>query len=232
MKKIIVAIDGLSACGKSSTAKALAHNLHYIYIDSGAMYRAVTLFFTENNTDIKSNSEVTAALEQLDITFRYNTVKQANEIYLNGNMVEEKIRGLDIASKVSEVSAIKAVRNKMVKLQQHIAKSAGKGVVMDGRDIGTVVFPDAEVKIFMTASDEVRAERRVKELSQKGQVADFASVLENLKHRDQMDSNRKESPLRKANDAITVDTSNLQFDEQVSMILKHIKKKTLQNPNS
>ncbi len=217
MKKIIIAIDGNSGCGKSSTAKAIAKQLQYIYIDTGAMYRAVTYFFIKNNIDLQNEQDVAEALKQIDISFEYNIPTSKNETYLNGKNVEYQIRQMEVSNLVSPVSEISAVRRKLVEQQRRMGQ--GKGVVMDGRDIGTVVFPDAELKIYMTASLEVRAERRRLELQEKGVEVDLKEVMENLSKRDQIDSSRKDSPLKKADGAIEIDTSNLTFDEQVNKIL-------------
>jgi cytidylate kinase len=217
MKKIIIAIDGNSGCGKSSTAKVIAKELQYIYIDTGAMYRAVTYFFIKNRIDLQNEIDVAEALKQIDISFEYNISTGKNETYLNGKNVEYQIRQMDVSNLVSPVSEISAVRRKLVEQQRRMGKA--KGVVMDGRDIGTVVFPDAELKIFMTASLEVRAERRKLELMEKGAEVDIKEVMENLSNRDRIDSSREDSPLKKAEDAIEIDTSNLTFDEQVNKIL-------------
>jgi CMP/dCMP kinase len=221
-KQITIAIDGHSACGKSTTAKAVAAKLGFLYIDSGAMYRSVTLQILRNKININNLSTVEDILQQTDITFRYNDVNQENEIYLNGINVENLIRSPDVADKVSAVSALAPVRRAMVKLQQKIANTSERGVIMDGRDIGTVVLPDADLKFFMTADANVRAERRKKELEGKGIYIPFGEVLHNLLERDDKDSSRKESPLRKADDAIIIDTSNLTFEEQVEIIIKAI----------
>jgi CMP/dCMP kinase len=221
-KQITIAIDGHSACGKSTTAKAVAAKLGFLYIDSGAMYRSVTLQILRNKININNLSTVEDILQQTDITFRYNDVNQENEIYLNGINVENLIRSPDVADKVSAVSALAPVRRAMVKLQQKIANTSERGVIMDGRDIGTVVLPDADLKFFMTADANVRAERRKKELEGKGIYIPFGEVLHNLLERDEKDSSRKESPLRKADDAIIIDTSNLTFEEQVEIIIKAI----------
>lgn len=221
-KPISIAIDGHSACGKSTTARAVASKMGFLYIDSGAMYRAVTLQMIKNQTDINNLSSVEEILQQTHITFRYNDVNQENEIYLNGVNVENLIRSPDVANKVSVVSALAPVRQAMVKLQQKIASTSEKGVVMDGRDIGTVVFPHADLKFFMTADARVRAERRKKELELKGIHVPFEEVLQNLLERDEKDSSRKESPLKKADDAVTIDTSDLTFQEQVEIIIKAI----------
>lgn len=216
MRKIIVAIDGHSACGKSSTAIQLAKILNYTYIDTGAMYRAVTYYFLEKHVAFTNLAEVSKALSQIIIDFRRNDVTKLNETYLNAVCVDEEIRTMRVSEKVSAVSAIAIVREAMVAQQRKMGKS--KGIVMDGRDIGTVVFPDAELKIFMTANYETRAHRRQKELLEKGQMVPFEEVLNNLRSRDEADSSRAESPLRKAEDAVEVDTTNLFFDEQLEVI--------------
>lgn len=223
MKEIVIAIDGNSGCGKSSTAKVLAQKLKYIYIDTGAMYRAVTLFFIKHNIDLKNDLDVEQALKQIDISFVYNIETGKNETFLNGKNVENEIRQMEVSNLVSPVSEISKVRRKLVEQQRRMGE--GKGVVMDGRDIGTVVFPNAELKIFMTADLEVRAERRRLELAEKGSTVDISDVIENLKNRDIIDSSRADSPLKKADDAHIVDTSKLKFDEQVDKILHLIKQK-------
>ena len=223
MKKIVIAIDGNSGCGKSSTAKALARKLKYIYIDTGAMYRAVTLFFIEHNVDLKNDLDVQEALKQIDISFQYNIDTGKNETFLNGKNVERDIRQMEVSNLVSPVSEISRVRRKLVEQQRRMGKD--KGVVMDGRDIGTVVFPDAELKIYMTADLEVRAMRRQKELMESNTRVDLDKVINNLKNRDSIDSSRDDSPLKKADDAYEIDTSNLTFDEQVNQILDLIKEK-------
>ncbi len=223
MRKIIIAIDGFSACGKSTTAKAVAKSLGYAFIDSGAMYRAVTLYFMKHNVSITDPKAVSKALQQIEIEFRFSTENSRNEIFLNGLNVEDKIRTLEIAKHVSEVSAIKSVRVEMVAQQRKMGKK--KGIVMDGRDIGTEVFPDAELKIFMTADKKVRAERRQKELLERGDVIDLDEVMENIKHRDHLDSTREESPLRKAEDAWELDNSDLSMEQQVDVVLKWVDQK-------
>jgi cytidylate kinase len=223
MKKIIIAIDGNSGCGKSSTAKVIARELQYIYIDTGAMYRAVTLFFIKNDIDMKNEADVAGALKQIDISFQYNPAIGSNETYLNGKNVEFDIRQMNVSNLVSPVSEISAVRKKLVEQQRRMGQA--KGVVMDGRDIGTVVFPEAELKIFMTASLEVRAERRRLELQEKGTEVNINDVIENLRNRDRIDSSREDSPLKKAEGAIEIDTSNLTFDEQVNKILVLVSEK-------
>lgn len=222
MKEIIVAIDGYSACGKSTTAKVVARELSYIYVDSGAMYRAVTYFFLEEKIDIDDPEQVRAALEQIDIEFKLNGENQP-ATWLNGNNVEEAIRDMRVSGKVSEIAAIPEVRRAMVRLQKGMG--VGKGIVMDGRDIGTVVFPEAELKIFMTAKPQVRAERRLKELEQKGIKSSLEDVMANLKERDHIDTTREDSPLMKAEGAVVVDNSNLTFDEQVAIIVDLAKEK-------
>jgi len=223
MKEIVIAIDGNSGCGKSSTAKVLAQKLKYIYIDTGAMYRAVTLFFIKHNIDLKNDLDVEQALKQIDISFEYNIETGKNETFLNGKNVENEIRQMEVSNLVSPVSEISKVRRKLVDQQRRMGE--GRGVVMDGRDIGTVVFPNAELKIFMTADLEVRAERRKLELAEKGSIVDLSDVIENLKTRDNIDSSRADSPLKKADDAQVVDTSTLTFDEQVDQILHLINQK-------
>ncbi|NOY96159.1 MAG: (d)CMP kinase [Chlorobi bacterium] len=219
--KIIIAIDGYSSCGKSTVAKDLARKLGYAYIDSGAMYRSVTLFALRNNwiVDGKPDREkIINGLGQISITFRFNKETGQNTTFLNGENVEERIRGLDVSNNVSPVSAIKEVRQAMVKLQRQIGKK--KGIVMDGRDIGTVVFPHAELKIFMTASPEIRAKRRYDELVAKGQQVSMEEIIANINERDYIDQNRQESPLRQAEDAIVLDNSNFTLEGQLEWALK------------
>ena len=223
MKNIVIALDGNSGCGKSSTAKVLAKKLKFIYIDTGAMYRAVTLFFIKHNIDLKNDLDVAEALKQIDISFEYNIETANNETFLNGKNVEEKIRQMAVSNLVSPVSEISRVRRKLVEQQRRLGE--GNGVVMDGRDIGTVVFPDAELKIFMTADLEIRALRRQKELHEKNTEVELTDVIENLKNRDIIDSSRADSPLKKADDAHEIDTSNLTFAQQVNQILELIKEK-------
>ncbi len=225
MNKIVIAIDGNSGCGKSTTAIALAQKLKYIYIDTGAMYRAVTLFFIKHKIDLKNDQEVELALKQIDISFKYNIETGKNETFLNGRNVEDKIRQMEVSNLVSPVSVISSVRRKLVEQQRRLGK--GKGVIMDGRDIGTVVFPDAELKIFMTADLNIRAQRRLKELLEQHTEVELAEVIENLENRDRIDSSRADSPLKKADDAHLVDTGNLTFDEQVDIILSLIKEKVV-----
>ncbi|PLK43078.1 MULTISPECIES: (d)CMP kinase [unclassified Emticicia] len=216
MQKITIAVDGYSSCGKSTTAKRVAKKLGYTYIDTGAMYRSVTLYFHEHLITLTNDKEVEKALENIHIEFRRNANDGRNETYLNGLNVEDEIRKLYIANQVSEVSAVAAVRHAMVAQQRRMGKK--KGVVMDGRDIGTVVFPDAELKIFMTADPLIRANRRQIELSERGDLVDLEDIIENIRKRDLIDTTRKESPLRKADDAIEVDTSFMTLDEQVDVV--------------
>ncbi len=217
MKKINIALDGLSGCGKSSTAKAVAKELAYKFIDTGAMYRAVTLYFLQNNVDLDDPTAVRDALDSIKIDFVYNPESGKNETILNEQNVEEEVKKMYVSQMVSPVAAIKAVRVAMVAQQQEMGKH--RGVVMDGRDIGSVVFPDAELKLFMTASTEVRAERRKMELEAKGEKVNLEEIMENLESRDLQDSTRAESPLIKVEDAVEIDTSDLQFEDQVQKVL-------------
>lgn len=217
MKKINIAIDGLSGCGKSSTAKAVAKALAYKFIDTGAMYRAVTLYFLQNKVDLANLEAVNKALASIEIDFAYNPESGKNETILNQQNVEEEIRKMYVSEMVSPVAAIKAVRVAMVAQQQEMGKH--RGVVMDGRDIGSVVFPDAELKLFMSASTEVRAERRQMELEAKGEKVNLQEIIDNLESRDLQDSTRAESPLIKVEDAIEIDTSDMQFEDQVQKVL-------------
>lgn len=217
-KKIIITIDGWSSCGKSTLAKQLAKQLGYVYIDSGAMYRAVTLYFLRNHVDWTDTKEVNEALKNIHIDFRYNNKSLQSEIYLNDENVEYVIRDLVVAEKVSDVAAIKEVRSFAVAQQQKMG--AKKGVVMDGRDIGTTVFPAAELKIFMTADAAVRVERRFKELYEKNPNVTIEEVKANLEMRDYIDSHREVSPLRKAEDAVEIDNTTLTMGEQLEIALK------------
>ena len=215
MKKITIAIDGFSSCGKSTMAKDLAREVGYIYIDSGAMYRAVTLYSIENgifNGDVIDTEKLKEAIRDIRITFRRNPETGRPDTYLNGVNVENKIRTMGVSSKVSPISALDFVREAMVAQQQAMGKE--KGIVMDGRDIGTTVFPDAELKIFVTATPEIRAQRRFDELKAKGQEGSFEEILENVKQRDYIDQHREVSPLRKADDALLLDNSNLSIEQQ------------------
>lgn len=217
-KKIIITIDGWSSCGKSTLAKRLAKELGYLYVDSGAMYRAVTLYFIRNNVDIAHRKEVIAALKDINLEFVFNDAAQRSEMFLNGENVEYVIRDLLIAEKVSDVAAIREVREFAVAQQQKMG--AKKGIVMDGRDIGTVVFPKAELKIFMTADNAVRVERRFKELYAKNPNVTIEEVKNNLEMRDYIDSHREVSPLRKAENALELDNTNLTEDQQFKKALE------------
>ncbi|WP_143962322.1 (d)CMP kinase [Litoribacter populi] len=223
MKKIVIAIDGFSGCGKSSTAKAVAKTLSYTYIDSGAMYRAVTLHFINSFTNLTNPKEVLKALSTLKIEFHKNEETGFQETFLNGLNVEKQIRTMKVSERVSEVSKLKEVRKELVAQQQRLGKH--KGVVMDGRDIGTVVFSDAELKVFMTADLNIRAERRQQELLEKGDLVELDKIIHNLGERDRIDSSREISPLKKADDAVEIDTSYLDFDDQVTQIVKLAKEK-------
>jgi CMP/dCMP kinase len=217
-KKIIITIDGWSSCGKSTLAKQLAAKLKYTYIDSGAMYRAITLYFLRNHVDWTDARAVVQALREIHIEFVHNDGTKSSEIMLNGENVEYLIRDLVVAEKVSEVAAIKEVRDFAVKQQQSLGDK--RAIVMDGRDIGTVVFPEAELKIFMTADNAVRVERRFRELYEKNPNITIEEVKNNLEMRDYIDSHREISPLRKAEDAIVLDNSNLTTQEQYQLALK------------
>lgn len=225
MKKITISIDGWSACGKSTVAKQLAKKLGYVYIDSGAMYRAITLYFLRNNIDFGNNEALEDALKNIKIEFFHNESSQESEIFLNGENIEYLIRDLVIAEKVSDVAAIEAVRTFAVHQQQMMGQQ--KGIVMDGRDIGTTVFPNAELKIFMTADTAIRVERRYKELYQKNPNINMEEVKANLQMRDYIDSNRKISPLRKAEEAIELDNSDLSIEQQLDFALHLAKEKLL-----
>lgn len=217
MQNIVIAIDGYSGCGKSSTAKAVARKLGYTYIDSGAMYRAATLHFLNEKVDLNNAEEVAKQLKKIHISFKKNAQTGKQETYLNGENVEEAIRSMEVSNFVSEVSKIKAVREDLVSHQQQLGKA--KGVVMDGRDIGTVVFPEAELKVFMTADLDIRAKRRQKELQDNGKEVTLEEIIRNLSDRDKIDSTRAESPLVRASDAVEVDTSFLSFEDQVDQIV-------------
>lgn len=216
-KRIIIAIDGHSSCGKSTFAKAIAARLGYIFIDTGAMYRAVALYSLEHGaivSGIVDEDRIVAMLADINIDFRFNPERGASDIYVNGDLVEGKIRTIEVSNYVSAVSSIQQVREKLVKLQQQMGER--KGVVMDGRDIGTVVFPDAELKIYMTANAHVRAERRFKELTAKGDNVTLEQIYENVVSRDKADMSRAISPLRKADDAIVLDNSEMSVEEQMA----------------
>ena len=221
VKKIVIAIDGFSSCGKSTFAKAIAARLGYIFIDTGAMYRAVTLCainqgaVSEQSVDEQA---VVALLDGVDISFRFNSERGASDVYVNGECVESKIRSIEVSNCVSRISSIKEVREKLVALQQQMGRD--RGVVMDGRDIGTVVFPDAELKIFMTAAPKVRAERRYAELTAKGDKVTMEEILENVVSRDKADMTRAISPLRQADDAIVLDNSYMSVEEQMAWFME------------
>lgn len=221
MQKITIAIDGFSSTGKSTIAKRLANYLSYTYVDSGAMYRAVTLYAMQEdfiNEDFFNVNDFVLELHKINLEFHFNHELGYSEMFLNGINVEKAIRTLDVSSFVSTVSAVPEVRYQLVKMQHEIGK--GKGIVMDGRDIGTVVFPTAELKIFMTAPAEIRAKRRFHELLERGEEVIFEDVLQNVNERDYIDSNRKDSPLRMAEDAIEIDNSELSEEEQFSKVLQ------------
>ncbi len=217
-KNIVVAIDGYSSCGKSTLAKALAKKLHFIYVDSGAMYRAVTLYFLRNNTDLSNHDLIIDALDHIDLNFHSRDYE--SHILLNGEEVSEEIRQMLVSENVSRISAIKEVRQAMVKQQQKMGRS--KNMVMDGRDIGTVVFPNAQLKLFMTADPKIRAERRYKELSAKGEEVSLEEIFENIAHRDFQDTTREESPLMRAEQAIVLDNTNLTPEEQLDFALEKV----------
>lgn len=219
-KKIIIAIDGYSSCGKSTLAKALARKLNYNFIDTGAMYRAITLYFIRKNVHLNDTVSVAEALANIQLRFEFNEEKGRSDIYLNGENVEQFIREMTIAQKVSEVAAIKAVRVFAVEQQQLMGKK--KGIVMDGRDIGTVVFPKAELKIFMTADIEVRVKRRYLEMQEQHQNISIEDVANNLQMRDYIDSNREESPLRQAEDARVINNSDMSPEQQLALALKWV----------
>lgn len=225
MKKIVIAIDGHSSSGKSTMAKDLAKEIGYTYIDTGAMYRAVTLYCIQQGffegENIKSDL-LEKAISSIDISFRLNPETGRPDTYLNGVNVEQEIRGMEVANLVSPVATLKFVRRALVAKQQEMGKK--KGIVMDGRDIGTVVFPDAELKLFVTASPDVRAQRRVDELKAKGETATFEEVLANVKKRDHMDSTREEGPLRQAEDALVLDNSHITVSEQKAWLLEQYHK--------
>lgn len=227
-KKIVIAIDGFSSCGKSTFAKAIAKRLGYLYIDSGAMYRVVTLELFRRGL-IKDGAVDTSMLQsilrEINIGFSYDPVKMAYLTTLNGEVVEDEIRSPQVANHVSLVAAIPAVRTRLVELQRELGKK--KGIVMDGRDIGTVVFPDAELKIFMTADPIVRARRRLKELQEKGLNVTFDEVLKNIEERDYIDQNRDVSPLRKADDALILDNTNMTVEQQMDWVEDMVKRLTV-----
>ena len=224
-KKIVIAIDGFSSCGKSTFAKAIAAKLGYIFIDTGAMYRAVTLYALEQGAIVEGvvdGERVEQLLGEVEISFRFNAERGASDIYVNGVYAEDRIRGIEVSNCVSKVSSIGAVREKLVAMQQQMGSE--RGVVMDGRDIGTVVFPDAELKIFMTADPKVRAERRYKELTAKGDEVTMEEILENVISRDQADMTRVISPLRRAEDALELDNSYMSVEEQMAWFMERYNK--------
>lgn len=233
MKKITIAIDGFSSCGKSTMAKALAHKLGYVYVDTGAMYRAVTLFALRHHLFNADGSvqedKLQSLMPQVNITFRLNETTGYPETYLNGELVERDIRGMEVSSHVSPIAAIRFVRDALVAQQQQMGQ--GGGVVMDGRDIGTTVFPHAELKIFVTASPDVRAQRRYDELKAKGMEADYDLILQNVKQRDYIDTHRKVSPLLKAPDAIVLDNSNMTIAQQDEWLMQQFREKGNNNSN-
>ena len=227
MKKITIAIDGHSSCGKSTMAKDLAREVGYIYVDTGAMYRSVTLYALRHGLFHEDGSVRTAELEQampdIRISFQLNPETGRPDTYLNGECVEQEIRSLEVSSHVSPIAAVGFVRRALVAQQQQMGQD--KGVVMDGRDIGTVVFPDAELKVFVTASPEVRAQRRFDELQAKGMPADYEDILKNVQERDYIDSHREESPLRQAEDALLLDNSNMTIPEQKAWLLERFRER-------
>jgi len=228
MKKITIAIDGHSSCGKSTMAKDLARKVGYIYVDTGAMYRSVTLYALRHGLFNQDGSirreDLRAAMPDIKISFQLNAETGRPDTYLNGERVEDQIRSLEVSNHVSPIATVDFVRSAMVAQQQQMGKD--KGVVMDGRDIGTVVFPDAELKIFVTASAEVRAQRRFDELKQKGMPADYADILKNVVERDYIDSHREVSPLKKAEDALELDNSHMTIDEQNQWLMEQFERAT------
>jgi len=227
LKKIIIAIDGYSSCGKSTLAKALASEIGYSYVDTGAMYRAVALYAMRNNLVNENGVNKEALINQIaniHIEFKYNPDKKFSDTYLNGENIEEEIRGLAVSNVVSKISIIKEVRTAMVDQQRMLGQK--KAIVMDGRDIGTAVFPNAELKIFMTADPEIRIKRRLDELQAKGQNVSYEEIKQNLQSRDFDDINRAENPLRQAEDAVVVDNSNLTKEQQFQLVLKLVEERS------
>ena len=227
MRKIIVAVDGFSSCGKSTMARDLARAVGYAYIDTGAMYRAVTLYAIRQgffHGDTLDEAALQEAMDNVEISFRPNPETGVSETFLNGEPVETEIRGMEVSNRVSRIAALGFVRRSLVSKQQEMGEA--KGIVMDGRDIGTVVFPQAELKIFVTASAEIRAQRRVKEMSEKGQPVSFDEVLKNVQERDRLDMTRAESPLRKADDAIELDNTYMTIAEQQAWLMEEFRKAT------
>ena len=221
MKKITIAIDGYSSCGKSTMAKDLAREIGYIYVDSGAMYRAVTLYALDNGViqgEKIDESRLKQEMKNIHISFQFNAERGRPDTYLNGERVEDRIRTLEVSNHVSPVAALPFVREEMVRQQQHMGEEGG--IIMDGRDIGTTVFPNAELKIFVTASAEIRAQRRYDELTAKGEACDIADILRNVEERDYIDTHREVSPLRQASDAIVLDNSHLTSPEQKAWLLR------------
>ena len=224
-QKIVIALDGFSSCGKSTFAKAIAARLGYIFIDTGAMYRAVTLYALEQGAivdGVVNEAAVVALLPEVNITFKFNAERGASDIYVNGYLAEGRIRTIEVSNCVSSVSSIREVREKLVAMQQQMGRE--RGVVMDGRDIGTVVFPDAELKIFMTADAQVRAERRYAELTAKGDSVTMEEILENVISRDKADMERAISPLRQAEDAVVLDNSHMSVEEQMAWFMERYQK--------
>jgi cytidylate kinase len=217
-KKIIIAIDGFSSCGKSTLAKAMAKALEYVFVDTGAMYRAIALYFLRNNIPFNDTASIEAALHAIELRFKYNSVSQKSDMYLNGENVEQEIREMQVSQKVSEVASIAAVRDFAVAQQQ--AMGVDKGIVMDGRDIGTVVFPNAELKLFVTADPTIRLERRYQELLQTNPTILKEEVAANLQQRDLMDSTRAHSPLKQADDALVLDNTNLDRAQQFELAMQ------------
>lgn len=225
-RKIVVAIDGHSSCGKSTIAKALAARFGYVFIDSGAMYRAVTLYGLRHGLVVDGKvkqQELINALPAIQIEFRYNSALQKSDTYLNGENVEEEIRQLRVSQNVSQVATIAEVRAAMVLLQREMGKN--KGIVMDGRDIGTVVFPEAELKLFVTATAEIRAQRRFDELTSKGEPVSYAQILQNVQERDHIDSTREASPLRRADNALVLDNSSMTREEQLNWVIGKVEER-------
>ena len=224
-QKIVIALDGFSSCGKSTFAKAIAARLGYIFIDTGAMYRAVTLYALEQGAIVEGKVDEAAVVDllpEVNITFKFNAERGASDIYVNGEHAEDKIRTIEVSSCVSSVSSIREVREKLVAMQQQMGRE--RGVVMDGRDIGTVVFPDAELKIFMTADAQVRADRRYAELTAKGDNVTMEEILENVISRDKADMERAISPLRQAEDAVVLDNSHMSVEEQMAWFMERYQK--------
>ena len=228
-KKIIIAIDGFSSCGKSTLAKAMAKALEYVFVDTGAMYRAIALYFLRNNIPFNDTASIEAALHAIELRFKYNSASQKSDMYLNGENVEQEIREMQVSQKVSQVASIAAVRDFAVAQQQ--AMGVDKGIVMDGRDIGTVVFPNAELKLFVTADPTIRLERRYQELLQTNPAILKEEVAANLQQRDLMDSTREHSPLKQASDALVLDNTNLDRAQQFELAMQWAMEKIKSIPN-